>query len=171
MPLKLHRKLRGTFQCITILCKYLNLVGGRSSATVSSTEAGLEEAVAQFEKDDGAPVQLRLQHRRQHPWVTSCKRWQIPSTPMGQKQVGRLTNADCPGRQPKPAQVKAAMKRAAAPTCVTMSQCKEDGYANFLPGSVQPKPARTRPVAAYLRQIRGGMQLAHVAGKDCDVTC
>ena len=47
-------------------------------ATVSSTEAALEEAFAQVGKDDGAPVQLRLQHRRQHPWATSCTDGRYP---------------------------------------------------------------------------------------------
>ena len=45
-------------------------------ATVSITEAALEEALAQVEEMMAHRRLLRLQHQKQQPWGTCCNRWQ-----------------------------------------------------------------------------------------------
>ena len=37
-------------------------------------------------EDDDAPSAVEAATLKQHPWLTSCNRWQIPSTPMRQSR-------------------------------------------------------------------------------------
>ena len=60
MPLKLRRKLKGNVYN-AVLCKSISSSEEAADiATGSITEAAFEEALAQVEKEDGAPVPLKM---------------------------------------------------------------------------------------------------------------
>ena len=53
-------------------------------ATVSITEAALEEALAQVERDDGAPSAVEAAASEAAAMGDCCNRWQWPLSPMRQ---------------------------------------------------------------------------------------